>query len=165
MTISGENVLARITIAGLCLGVLSCGPMNQGVSATAAHSSSCSNEQQSDGTSEGIGFSKSHEFIIINRLKTSSDDIHEKAQFGNNVYQFRIFHASDMTPITTEATVSVSYTSSRGSTPANGNTDAERQSDGSYQATLEFTKMGAWQVQINVKEGSLDDAHAFSVSI
>jgi hypothetical protein len=126
-----------------------------------------------DGTSETVGFSTSHSFIVVSNLRTTAgadvaaaDALHARPVPGDNVYRFRFLHDSDFSAPASDFQVVVNYKHDKMGTAGFKPALIQKQPDGSYLATLQSLKLGTYDIQVILSEGSLkDDEHDFQINL
>jgi hypothetical protein len=145
--------------------------MNQDMPASSSNASG--GMAASDGTSETVGFSTSHSFIVVSNLRATAgtevaagDALHARPVPGDNVYRFRFLHDSDFSAPASDFQVVVNYKHDKIGTAGFKPALIQKQPDGSYLATFQGLRLGTYDIQVVLSEGSLkDDEHDFQINL
>jgi len=138
-------LISLIFISGVLIS--SCGPMNKLPS---------SDEKPVLG-SIGATTSKNNLFSVLTKNSAALD-------MGDNTFFIRCFRTSDLTSVSSDSKINVSYWMP--SMPEMGKDEVEATllPDGRFQATLFFSMAGTWEITLKITEGSLQDEYVFEVS-
>jgi hypothetical protein len=139
------------------LTLISCGPMNSGPASSKPTALTADVDAVASGTHGDFVFVVKPQASTQTSGQTSgqtSNDSSGKPVIGKNEYVIRLVHASDLSPVSKETQVSISYTHLHEKIPAPTPFTATvvPQADGSYLATVYFQKSGTWNLDIQASE-------------
>lgn len=146
----------QLTTFGLSFALITlfsaCGPMNTEKKTDAGPA----NSEQS---LKGIASTQNNVFYV--HMTQQGASTAASPDVGDNAYLVRIVHASDLSGLSDQAKVTISYWMP--DMPAMGKSDATatRQADGSYAVTLFFSMAGRWQITVTMQDGSTQDNYVF----
>ena len=137
-------------------GLSACGPMNTKKEDT----------QGQTATLKGVNASKNGSFLVYSGVQPAAGPAKTGSpQVGDNVFVFRSVRASDLTALSDQAKITVTYWMP--DMPDMGKEDAAgaRQPDGTFQAALFFGMAGRWEMTVKLEDGALRDEYVFEAKI
>ncbi|MGK5086969.1 FixH family protein [Bdellovibrionota bacterium FG-2] len=151
-------IFAIVTLIGIGMG---CGPMNQ--------------EKKTDSSNPVIGIqdstsqskisSKNNTFLVYTSLQSSNGSATTSAEVGDNVYLIRCVHADNLSGVSEQMKIDVTYEMPEMPDMGTDTAAAIRQSDGTYLVSLFFGMSGLWHMTVKLQDGSSQDEYVFETKI
>lgn len=116
----------------------------------------------SPGAAGNVNLSKNNLFYaFVAPASSSNSSTPALAGLGENIYLFRFVSTQDLQLPSPQAKVSIVYRMPDMPQMGEERADAARQADGSFSATLFFSMLGKWQIQIKIQDGMKQDEYNF----
>ena len=143
-----QKIALKTLLASLAiLATSACGPVNTKPETSPALAQSMNNSNPTEG---GL-ISNKKSFLIAAVLK-SPNGIHGKAQLGDNQYVLRFVRASDLSPVSRQAKLQVTYEHLHSKVQKSYAANTEEQPDGTFVVTLHTKRHGAWILHLTLSD-------------
>lgn len=110
--------------------------------------------------------SKSGQFLIFkSSVQSSTVPDPVAVQLGENTYLIRLVRANDLRQTSALASIKIIYSMPAMPDMGQFETNATRNADGSFNAVLDLSMSGVWNVAFSMSDAELQDEYAFSVQL
>ena len=86
-------------------------------------------------------------------------------EVGDNTYAIHGVRAADLSSLSDQAKITISYWMPDMPTMGKSDATAIRQNDGSYDVTLFYSMAGKWEITITIQDGTKQDNYVFETNL